>query len=94
MSHLYDYLSALPPGPVEDHAELGPPPTAGTISAGRTDQLWQPGSSTGWKIPDGNPRFSVSLWSATGPSSAGGSTRAEMQHWVVDTRTATASICA
>jgi hypothetical protein len=93
MSQLHDYLSALPPGPIEDRAELVRHLQAcwdGLRGSNRS-------AMATWKLNRlEDPRWEPPLLSFAverhGAMVGGGSTRAEMQRWVVDLRSATTRI--
>lgn len=93
MSQLYDYLSALPPGSVEDQAEL-----VRHLQACWDDLRGSNRSAMAiWKLSRlEDPRWEPPLLSFAverhGAIVGGGSTRAEMQYWVVDPRFATARV--
>ena len=93
MSQLYDYLSALPSGPVEDEDQL-----LRHLQACWRDLTGSRQSAMAtWKLNRlEDPRWEPPLLSFAierhGAIVGGGSTRAEMQHWVVDTRSGMARI--
>lgn len=93
MSQLYDYLSSLPPGPIQDQVQL-----FRHLQASWEDLRGSNRSAMAtWKLN----RLESPLWEPPllsfaierhGAVVGGGSTRAEMQHWVVDARSGTAEI--
>lgn len=93
MSQLYDYLSTLAPGAVEDQAELVRHLRASWDALRGSNQS----AMATWKLSRlESPRWEPPLLSFAverhGAIVGGGSTRAEMQHWVVDPRSGTARI--
>lgn len=93
MSPLYEYLSALRPGPVEDRDQL----------ICHLQACWEDltgskrAAMTSWKLNRlEDPRWEPPLLSFAverhGAIVGGGSTRAEMQGWVVDARSGRARI--
>lgn len=93
MPQLYDYLSALPVGPVEDQVQL-----LRELQACWDDLRGSDRSAMAtWKLNRlENPLWEPPLLSFAverhGAVVAGGSTRAEIQHWVVDAKSGTARI--
>lgn len=93
MSQLYDYLSTLAPGAVEDQAEL-----VRHLQASWDDLRGSNQSAMAtWKLsrlesPRWEPPLLIFTVERHGAIVGGGSTRAEMQHWVVDPRSGSARI--